>query len=283
MRVVKDGNVRVEVYRQKEASSREELEQQLSEAIISQAAKLEELQRKKECCQRLGVVIQAEKAEQEIGAIKIKAMTEKFLGPEVWGYQEISEAEMKIWQVWLPREYRTKQELAGYSFDQIPATALNEWNAAKESGLFQTFTIRTPEKERQQDPIIIGWAFKWVAGKIKKIPYLISRWGESLKPFKEIEFLVVKSWERVEKEKRRDIRMFFAGVLLELIIIWSFRSTMYFFNQSQSDFLAAIPFFLLLLGGAVLPIFLLGFFPEGDRYYKNRYQVILDKYRQAPV
>lgn len=110
--------------------------------------------------------------------------------PETFGYQRITRAQMRIWQIFLPKKYEEDQ-LKEYSFDVIPRSVLLEWETAKDLGLFQSFSIRTPEEKLtikrvlSEDPILIAWFYD--------MPYIISRWGKSLKSFNEIK---IRAWAR---------------------------------------------------------------------------------------
>lgn len=280
MKTVKDGNVLVELWRE-ETSEIGDLERKKQNVVNQHQGELQQLYQRRNMLLGLGGLgSQVGMVEKQIQAVKQRALSET-IDPGTLGYHEITTEEMEIWRVWLSREYETRRELEEYSFDQIPNTALSEWEMAKTLGLFQTFTIRTPEAYKQQDPILIGWFLKWVGDSFKKVAYLIARWGESLRPSEEIELLVVRSSERAERDKRYNVRRFIAGVLMELIIFWSIRSTVDFFNQSESDFLPIVPG-ALLMGGFSLSLYLVTIFFSllDNRFVGDRCQFLLNEYRQ---
>jgi len=182
MKMVRENNICVEVY-QEELPGFEEIEQEKNKALNQLKDKLQNLQKLGERYRELGLLCQSAKVGEKIKAIKAEEMS-KIFDPKAWGYHEITSEEMKIWEIWLPSRYAGNGLLI-YSFDQIPATVLTAWEAAKAFGIFQNFTIRTPETKKTQDPILIGY--------LKDVPYLIARWGESLRPFEEIKGIVEKS------------------------------------------------------------------------------------------
>ncbi len=182
MKTVKEDNIFVEVY-QEELPGSEEIEQEKSRVLNQREDELQNLQKLRKRYSELGLLCQSARVNEKIEAVKAEEMS-KIFDPKLWGYHEITSEEMKIWEVWLPSHY-TGNELLIYSFDQIPAAVLTAWEAAKALGVFQIFTIRTPEMKKTQDPILIGY--------LKDVPYLIARWGESLRPFGEIKVIVEKS------------------------------------------------------------------------------------------
>jgi len=183
LKTVKENDICVEVY-QEELFGSEGIEQKKNKVLSQRKNELQDLQKLGKRYSELGLSCQSAMVDEKIKAVKAEAMSEIF-DPKAWGYHEITSEEMRIWEVWLPGSY-TDSMLLIYSFDQIPATVLTAWEAAKALGVFQSFTIRTPETKKAQDPILIGW--------LKDVPYLIARWGESLRPFVEVRAIVEKSF-----------------------------------------------------------------------------------------
>lgn len=88
----------------------------------------------------------------------------------------MSPAELAVWGAYLPTVYAEKDQhgkrlLGQYVFDLIPNPVLAQWEAHKQSGLFEGFEIWTPEAISCPDPILVG-----IAGDAR---YLLARWGES--------------------------------------------------------------------------------------------------------
>lgn len=196
MNTVKEGKICVEVYKDDSAPGLEEVQQERAEI---QKFCNEEVKKKKQEArdlknryQALDLSSQVAMVNQEIQAVEIEAEARARITPEKLGYQRVSEAKMKIWEAYLPKEYKGR-DLAEFSFKRIPETALVVWETAKEIGIFQEFSIRTPErksimvrvKERLQDPILLGW--------YDGAPYMIARWGESLRSFTQVKLRV---WTR---------------------------------------------------------------------------------------
>ncbi len=182
MKTVRENNICVEVY-QEELPGFEEVEKEKNKALNQREDELQDLEKLRKRYSELGLLCQSEKVDEKVEAVKADMMS-KIFDPKAWGYHEITPEEMNIWKIWLPSQY-TGNELLIYSFDQIPAAVLTAWEAAKAIGVFHPFTIRTPETRKAQDPILIGY--------LKDVPFLIARWGESLRPLEEIKEIVEKS------------------------------------------------------------------------------------------
>lgn len=93
-------------------------------------------------------------------------------------YPQLSDAELSILRRFLPTSYH-EDWWRGYVFDKIPLTALREIKRAKKLDCFHHLMIRTPEKQ-VSDPAVIGY-------DVRDLAYLVTRWGESLKSFEEME------------------------------------------------------------------------------------------------
>lgn len=123
----------------------------------------------KELCQHLGLERQANLYDQ--GA------------PQEF-YPELTGHELWVWRRFLPTMY-SHYTWKNYVFDLIPLEVLEEIQFADSLNLFDTFSIWTPER-RVQDPIAVGIYMDRI--------FQIVRWGESLKPFTEIELDVKKDF-----------------------------------------------------------------------------------------
>lgn len=64
--------------------------------------------------------------------------------------------------------------ISGYAFDTIPLGVLKIIDRARRSELFDGIYIRTPERARISDPVLMGIAGDQV--------FLLARWGEALQP-----------------------------------------------------------------------------------------------------
>jgi len=106
----------------------------------------------------------------------------------------LSGEDLTIWREYLPTRYDDREpgimmiappRLAWYRFDAIPVSVLELWQTLKQEGAFANYEIWTPEKAPQAvtDPILAGYTS---GGAGTTGPYLIARWGESLKPFADI-------------------------------------------------------------------------------------------------
>lgn len=110
-------------------------------------------------------------------------------------YRELTPYEAYIWSSFLPTYYsKAEGRWKAYQFDIIPEEALREIGVASNLGLFTDIEIWTPEKTNI-DPAAIGVIgnrtnrrhLRSGIGIDSTTFFLISRWGESLKPFEEIE------------------------------------------------------------------------------------------------
>jgi len=171
--------------------------------LTSEEIRIGELQPLIRRLENQGLKVQAQMVREEVTALRTNARRESSLNPAHF-YPQITNIEMKIWKVWLPTRYvenpKSSNELnfKEYAFDRIPEEVLQEIECARALNLFNTLEVRTPEI-KAQDPILIGW--------FDKVPYLISRWGESLRPFEEIKQLVEEG-RRIENKKILPLKLF---------------------------------------------------------------------------
>ena len=125
-------------------------------------------------CKSLGMDVQAERQSADAASIGITA--EMF-------FPNLSFYEWVIWNNFLPTKYLKSQgRWKEYKYDTIPLKALEEISFAHSLGVFDDIQIWTPE--RNVDPVAVGQVYLY--GNVSNF-FLIARWGESLKPFKEIE------------------------------------------------------------------------------------------------
>jgi hypothetical protein len=112
--------------------------------------------------------------------------------PEIF-YPLISNEEETIWTHWLPTTLTYNRISAGFPYGitrtltqlNAPQEVLEEFRWTCKMDLFDAYEIKTPERQDQRDPLLIGQH----EGK----RYRIALWGESLRPFVEITALVEKS------------------------------------------------------------------------------------------
>jgi len=112
--------------------------------------------------------------------------------PEIF-YPLISKEEEAVWTHWLPTTLTYNQISAGFPYGVVrtltqlnaPQEVLEEFRWSCKMDLFETYEIRTPERQDQRDPLLIGQ----YEGK----RYRMALWGESLRPLPEITALVEKS------------------------------------------------------------------------------------------
>ena len=227
--------IKIEKFRKKslEVSDSEWVKKFVNEKLgQEQRGEIQELRVLKKQYLDAGFEAQASLVDQKIG--EIVQVPRKEIAEML--YVPISKEQMKIWKVWLPTRY-TEKRFSEYSFDQIPQEALEELTWCKRLSLFDTFEIRTPEKEKAQDPVLIAW--------LVDIPYLIARWGESLMPFKKIEEIVKKS-EMIRKRENYVLRLVLClTVILALLFFWFLPQI---FGVEKSGIVFEI-FFTLLAGG----------------------------------
>src|SRR4030042_1440259 len=191
-RIVQQGGVCVELFRDFELTL-EKAEEERKKIQLLGYEKAGSMRQENEILRKeyqdLGLNGQVQLLYKQAKAVEKEAQVKARVTPEKVGFKKITPVEMSIWKGYLPKEYKG-DDVKNYSFDLIPKAVLTEWESARLFGLFTDFSVRTPEgksilkrvKERLQDPILIGW--------FEQEPYLISRWGESLKSFKEIKLLV---------------------------------------------------------------------------------------------
>lgn len=115
-------------------------------------------------------------------------------------FKLIDREEYRIWTRYLPTPYVEDEEilkypssgsnrLVQYSFDLIPLPVLEIWQYCRQMSHFESYEIWT--NEENSDPILIG--------RKDDLDFLIARWGESLKPFEEIEREVQHRSRRSER------------------------------------------------------------------------------------
>lgn len=162
--------VEVQLYRQKE---RQEIKDEFDYA--------KEMNRERaELCQRSGLKAQAKLSERSFLDIS-----------EI--YHRVSFYESQIWAQFLPTIYgKNAGQWQNYFYDVIPKNVLEEIAFAESLQIFDNFEIWTPEN-KFKDPVVAGVVYDEIAGGRLTTYYLIARWGESLKPFEEIEEAVNRS------------------------------------------------------------------------------------------
>lgn len=105
--------------------------------------------------------------ERELARLKNEAKT-KYL--EQVGATRLSKKDYEVWCGWLPREYRDGVLSSQYAYDTPPLRVMEMIGKLKEMELFDSLTVRTPEKA-QTDPALFGrLGMQW---------YLLAQWGES--------------------------------------------------------------------------------------------------------
>lgn len=117
------------------------------------------------------------------------------LHPDIF-YPLVSEKEAAIWSHWLPTTLtynlynQTSYQLPSDVFHMLtklnaPQEVVEEFRWARKMELFDTYEIKTPERQDLKDPLLLGLR----GGK----RYRMALWGESLRPFEEITAIVEKS------------------------------------------------------------------------------------------
>jgi hypothetical protein len=129
---------------------------------------------------------------------------------EIMGLSPLTLDEGLMWTRYLPTRYSDYQ-FKDFVFSDIPTDILQLYKTCKEQRLFESYSIRTPEKQKS-DPILIG--------NSEYKSYLLARWGESLLPIDKIKKIV--RWRQF-----RDNGGLFTLILLSTILpfIWIMVST----------------------------------------------------------
>lgn len=149
------------------------------EEVLEEQRRLEETAETRavsrtELCKSLGLEIQAERQSADAA---LSGITAEMFFPKISFYEH------NIWRNFLSRAYsKSKGNWKEYQYDTIPVKALEEISFAHSLGVFDDIQIWTPE--RNTDPAAIGVVN--LQGNFVN-NFLITRWGESLKPFEEIE------------------------------------------------------------------------------------------------
>lgn len=160
--------MQVETYCKKTHEEALEEQRRVMETVETRAVSRTEL------CKSLGLDIQAERQSADSSLVGITA--EMF-------FKQMTNYEQTIWRNFLTRQYqKSKGQWKKYKYDTIPVQALEEISFAHSLGVFGDIEIWTPE--RSTDPAAIGVVN--LHGNLAN-RFLITRWGESLKPFEEIE------------------------------------------------------------------------------------------------
>ena len=162
----------------------ETYEVELPEDAISQLERdslADELEQRKQLAKALGLTKQIELLDERYQ----EAEWEKTIP-----FPRMTDHEWEVWHAYLPTRYQEEEHQVGnrslrhYRFDCIPFSVLALWNDLKEKQVFDAFEVWTPERQHP-DPILVG--LKKVGNEWSRHYWLIARWGESLKPFAEIE------------------------------------------------------------------------------------------------
>jgi hypothetical protein len=195
--------------------------------------------------------------------------TEELMGwhPEIF-YPVISKEEEDIWTHWLPTTLTYNQVSAGFPYGimhtltqlKAPQEVLDEFAWAYKMDLFETYDIKTPERQDQKDPLLIGQH----EGK----RYRIALWGESLRPVAEITELVAKSLALRDRTAWWQKRIIAGGTLCGLGLGLYLGSQPSFEGDPIS-----LGFALALFGLASTWLCTWCYTPE------NRQQTFLDRYR----
>lgn len=111
------------------------------------------------------------------------------LSNEVMGLSPMTMDEMIMWSTYLPTRYNV-HDFKNFVFSDVPMDVLQLYKTCKEQNLFQSYSIRTPEKQNS-DPILIG--------ETENHSYLLARWGESLLSIKKIKRITMRNinWNTV--------------------------------------------------------------------------------------
>lgn len=139
-------------------------------------------------------------------------------------YPKLSAYESWVWSNFLPTIYSSKPSdssvlsWAEFSYDEIPEECLREIQYAKSLQCFDKIWIQTPEKIRHNDPTVFGIVTR---GRNLRDEYLITRWGESLLPFPQIERKVF--WDTLKWEGFSDCRINATDTVREIGFIISER------------------------------------------------------------
>ncbi len=190
------------------------------------------LREKQELANSLGLTVQASALDVDIETIKRANLI---------ATPSLSSDELLIWRAWLPTAYaehlRTAHHggfLKYYDFDKIPGPVLKIWQKHRESGLFQSFEIWTPEFHKM-DPVLVG-----VSGTSY---HLLARWGESdaqLISFSEIKKKVKQRWRRNQLHYLI-VPAFFAGVITLFLSAVAIRESVPSSDPNNDWVLLSIP------------------------------------------
>lgn len=169
MQTLTDGPMTVEVYdrdvRQDEMES------------LELASVMDEYAKRMELAKGLGL-------ESQVSRLKEARLTTQLKSSIPFEYLEGET--LKVWQRYLPMKYGTNEGsgwrlLKYYAFDLIPFSVLELWRSCEDKQVFDAYQVWTTEKD---DPILVGYK---TIEKTTIGPWLIARWGESLKAFSEIQ------------------------------------------------------------------------------------------------
>ncbi|MGE3539800.1 MAG: hypothetical protein AB7N91_20505 [Candidatus Tectimicrobiota bacterium] len=183
-------------------------------------------------------------------------------------YPVVTGQEMVTWSHWLPTclhfarsESHLSAELT-HTLQQLqaPAEVWEELRWACQLALFESYEIRTPVRNDQRDPLILGC--------VGQQRYRLALWGESLLPLEQIQTLVQRSLDLRARARRYQACAAPLGGLIGLAIGWPLIAL------SPAPQVLPMSLFFASLGACLawLPTFV--YTPE------NRQHDFLDHYRR---
>ncbi|MBI3607177.1 MAG: hypothetical protein HY207_04335 [Nitrospirae bacterium] len=119
-------------------------------------------------------------------------------------FRPLTGQEQSVWEEYLPTRYVSQEEwsrsrrggrgLRDYALDLIPVPVLDVWNHCVLAGYFESYEIWAADV----DPVLVG--------RLGPLTFLLARWGESLRPFTEIQKLVHDFEEEARSVQSRRFR-----------------------------------------------------------------------------
>lgn len=149
----------------------------------------------------------------------LEGPTEK-LSPGLF-YPMIPEKELVTWTHWLPTclTFTSSSEVARKAFVRelerlaAPQEIVDECQWSWSMGLFEAYELRTPEHRSHRDPLVLG--------RLGSERYRIALWGESLRPFEEVNALVEESLAIRHRATSWQLWLTTSGALLGMAVgLW---------------------------------------------------------------
>lgn len=246
MKELIEGNVAVQIFRDKKLPSAEQIQNWVRKIKDENRSLFSELEKGERICLDMEFLRQAIECKKKINFLIVSGMREyNFVKPEDY-YEDFIDSSgqwtLDQWKFWLPK---TIIQEAKIQERFIPLSVIKEWKRCEEAKLFTSYRIRAEDDLCYSESILIG-EIRLENGET--LYCLIARWGKNLLPVEDVarihQAFLEKRNENQKKGKIYSRVLFF--VLFALSILCSL------FVYTKTDRKATLIVFILFLCASCL-------------------------------